>query len=104
MGQVQQTAEEAFDSLTGFDELAIAAQFGRTVTQLAEQDPTMFGRALVFVVKRRDGASDGEAKDAAFEMTLKDLNENFFATPSDDESGKDKQPEESPATSLSSVS
>ena len=104
MSQIQHTAEEAFDSLTGFDEIAIVQQFGRTVTELADQDPTMFGRALVFVVKRRDGISDGEAKDAALGMTLKDLNENFFAKVSDEESGKDEEPAPQPGTSLSSVS
>jgi hypothetical protein len=104
MSTVAQTAEEVFDSLTGFDELAIAQQFGRTVTDLAEHDPTMFGRALVFVAKRRDGAADADAKNAAFEVPLKQMNEGFFATPDSDESGKDEQPEEQPGTSLSSVS
>jgi hypothetical protein len=44
------TAEEVFDSLTGFDEIAIAQHFGRTVSDLAQSDASMFGRALVFVV------------------------------------------------------
>jgi hypothetical protein len=104
MSTVPQTAEEVFDSLTGFDELAIAAQFGHTITDLAENQVTMFGRALAFVVLRRDGKTDADAKSAAFDLPMKVLNEEFFATGNDDESGKDEQPEESPGTSLSSVS
>lgn len=104
MSRIDLTAEGVFDSLTGFDEIAIAQQFGRTVVDLAESDKTMFGRALAFIVKRRDGASDTDAKDAAFQMTLKDLNENFFAEATEDESGKDEPPEEQPTTSLTSVS
>jgi hypothetical protein len=103
MDQAPQTMEDVAQSLTGFDEIAIAQQFGRTVTDLGQNDATMFARALVFIIKRRDGATDEEAKNAALEMSLKD-SAAVFATPSEEESGKDEQPEEQPGTSLSSVS
>jgi hypothetical protein len=55
MTECSMTAEEVFDSLTGFDEIAIAQQFRHTVADLAQNDVSMFARALVFVAKRRDG-------------------------------------------------
>jgi len=102
--RIDQTAEEVFDSITGFDEIAISTHFGRTIQDLAETEPSMFGRALVFVVKRREGLEDAEARKAALTMTLKECNEDFFATPSEEEAGKGEQPKPSPPSSLTSVS
>lgn len=93
MSEVPQTAEEAFDSLTGFDEIAIAQRFGRTVSELATRDESMFGRALVFVFKRRGGATDDEAYNAALSLSMKEFM-TFFAAESDEESGKEQQPEQ----------
>ena len=104
MAQIDQTAEEVFDSITGFDEIAVATHFGHTVQALAETDASMFGRALVFVVKRREGLDDVKAREAALGLTLKECNEGFFAEPSEEEAGKDEPPETSPASSLTSVS
>lgn len=104
MSEIKQTAEEVFDSVTGFDEIAIAQQFGRTVGELAEKDQSMFGRALVFVVKRRDGASDGDAYQAALGMSVKELTSSFFAEASEEEAGKGEPLAEQPEASLSSVS
>jgi hypothetical protein len=101
--QTDQTAEQVFDSITGFDEIAIAQHFGRTVQELAEKDASMFARALVFVVKRRDGATDDEARNLALGQTMKEYNA-FFAEPSEEEAGKDEEPEPLPEASLSSVS
>lgn len=103
MAETELTLEEVSDSLTGFDEIAITQQFGRTVTDLAQHDPSMFGRAMVFVVKRRDGATDDDARNAAMAMTMKDY-AVFFSDASEDESGKGVPSEEQPASSLSSVS
>jgi hypothetical protein len=102
MSEIQQTAEEVFDSLTGFDEIAIAQQFGRTVSELAAKDQSMFGRALVFVVRRRDGLSDVEARDAALGLTMKGFT-GFFAETSAEESGKDEPPVPQPEPSLTSA-
>jgi hypothetical protein len=103
MSQTEQTLEEVSDSLTGFDEIAIAQQFGRNVADLAQHDPSMFSRTLLFVVKRRAGLSDEEAKNAALGMTMKEC-ADFFAETSQEEPGKDEPSEEQPGTSLSSVS
>jgi hypothetical protein len=100
---IDQTAEQVFDSVTGFDELAIAQHFGRTISELAEKDPSMFSRSLVLVAKRHDGATDDEARNAALGMTFGEL-QAFFAEESVEEVGKDELPEPSPEGSLSSVS
>lgn len=99
---VQQTAEEVADSLTGFDEMAIKQHFGSTLTNLAA-DQSMLARALVFVLKRRDGATDDDARNDVLGMALKDVTAHFAAE--SDESGKDESSSEpQPETSLSSVS
>jgi hypothetical protein len=66
---------ELFESLTGFEEIAIAQRFGRTVLDLAGDDQTMFGRALIFAGQRREGATDEEAWQAAMSMPLKQVQE-----------------------------
>lgn len=99
---VQFTAEEVADSLTGFDEMAIKQHFGSTLTKLAE-DQSMLARALVFVLKRRDGANDDDARNDALGMALKEVMSHF--ADESVESGKDESSSEpQPATSLSSVS
>lgn len=104
MSQVDQTAEEFLHSLTGFDEIAVAQHFGRTVTDLGAKDQMMFGRALVFVALRRHRSmNDDDARNAALSMTFGDAT-SFFAEESED-AGKDEPASEpSPPSSLSSVS
>lgn len=101
--QTDQTGEEVFDSLTGFDEIAIAQSFGHTISDLAGNDPSMFSRALIFVIKRRDGATDHDAREASLALTMKENNE-FFAAPSAEEAGKDEPAEQPPESSPSSAS
>lgn len=90
MSETKLTAEEVLESLTGFDEMAILQHFGRNVSALTEDQSTL-ARALVFVLKRRDGDSDDTARNLALEMTLKDVTD-YFAEESeaDEESGKDE--------------
>lgn len=103
MSESKLTAEEAFDTLTGFDEIAIAQHFGRNVGDLGVNDVSMFARALIFVFKRRDGATDDEARNAVLAMPLKECNA-FFGEANAEESGKDSPSEEPSGNSLSSVS
>lgn len=77
------TAEEMMESLTGFDEIAISKSWGHEVLELAEHAPTTFTRSLVFVLMRRAGMSDPEAKQAVMEMTLKDV-QGHFAEPEEE--------------------
>jgi hypothetical protein len=102
VSQTDQTADEVFESLTGFDEIAISTVFGHAISTL-EDDRSMMARALVFVLNRRDGLTDVDAKAAAMEIRIGDLL-TYFAEESL-ESGKDEpaaEPKSEP--SLSSVS
>jgi hypothetical protein len=90
------TAEEMFESLTGYDEVAIAKAFSAEVTALADAKPTMFVRALVFTSLMRDGKAATDAKKAVMEMTLGQVNGYYaddvevMADDPQSESGKDE--------------
>lgn len=77
------TAQEMLQSLTGYEEIAIAKAFGEAVMDLAEKDKMTFGRSLVFVAEKREGMKDPEAKDAALSLTIKQASE-FFADEQDE--------------------
>lgn len=102
----KQTTDEILDSLTGHEEMWIAEQFGRSVGELIPQ-PGMYRRALIFVVKRREGVNEDDARNAAMDMRLKDVLEFFpeVGSEAEQESGKDVELDEpKPEPSLSSVS
>lgn len=89
------------ESLTGFDEIAISKWFD-DIGVLTDKGGSMLGRALVFVMHRRDGLTDADAHTAAMELSLAGLN-SAFAEESE-ESGKDEpQSEQPPIVSLTSV-
>lgn len=71
------TPDEMFESLNGFDELAIERHFGNTALGLTERHPTMFLRALIFVHKNREGLSPTEAHNAAMALSLKEAQAYF---------------------------
>lgn len=103
---VEQTAEEMMESLTGHDEMAIAQHFGRNVGDLMSKDSLMLARAMVFVAKRRTDLNDDDARNAALDMSFKEVMA-FFADPAEEseESGKDEpEPEQRPVISLTSAS
>ncbi|HET6874652.1 MAG TPA: hypothetical protein VFH70_07730 [Acidimicrobiales bacterium] len=80
--QTEITAEELFEDLTGFDEIAIGRAFGEDIAKLRKQ-PFMFIRALVFIDQRRRlGLKDKAAHEAAMRLRVADLNTYFD---SDDE-------------------
>lgn len=82
----QKSADEVFESLNGFDEIAIERAFGE-VTSLKDK-PMMFLRALLFTEKRRDGQTDREAKQAAMDATMSDLMDYFRPDEDDLETGE----------------
>ena len=71
------TGDEMFESLNGFDEIAIAKAFGRSVQTLAREDEITFLRALTFVDFRRNGRTDAEAHTDAMNLTIGMLNDYF---------------------------
>ena len=92
MSQVDQTMDEVVDSLTGHDENEIETQFGKTIAELVV-NKTMLGRAMVFILNRRDGKNDDDARNASMAMPLKEIF-TYFAEESA-ESGKDEpEPEQ----------
>lgn len=95
------TADEMFDALTGFEEIAISKSFGRTVVELANSDQLQLGRALIFAHLRRSGIKDVAAYKQAQEMGTRQARDYF--QPSEDEPmpdepvtepGKDDSPRE----------
>ena len=66
--------EDVLESFDGWDEVAIAQQFGKDWTDLAG---TQLGRAAAFVLRRRGGVHDGEAYRLAMGLTVRALKETF---------------------------
>lgn len=73
------TTEEMFESLTGFEEIAIRKHFNveTNVAAFAETDPLMLLRALVFVHLCRGGARPNEARTEALGLTIKQATAYF---------------------------
>jgi hypothetical protein len=95
MSVAKATAAEVFESLTGYDELAITRLFGANPQDVDEDgnsdlSGTMLARALIFVVEGREGKPEAEAFDAAMKMTTPDVIAYF--APEDEESGKEQEP------------
>lgn len=93
----EMTADEFFETITGFEEIAIASRFGAELTDLAQHKPLMFIRALVFAAEARGGdvQDHGQIKDQVLGMAIRDVQGYFVADdevmPDDPEteSGKD---------------
>ncbi len=78
------TADEMFESLNGFDEIAIRQRFGVPIGSLAkeaETEPFQFIRALAFVAERRAGKPDDEAFNAAMTLSGRDALAYFHDQP-----------------------
>lgn len=73
------SAEELFDSVNRYDEIAIAKAFGEDIYTLREK-PFDFLRCLAFIAMRRGGINDREAREQAFGLTTKQAN-SYFTTP-----------------------
>lgn len=92
------SSEEVMGSLTGFDEIAIEKHMNIDVYTDGERKPIVLMRALVFVLLRRDGQSDTDAKQTVQGMSVKAVQELFEdddeANPEDPDtdSGKDVSP------------
>lgn len=65
-------ADALAKSINGFDQIAIRQMFRERLDQLAA-DGTMFMRALLFVLARRDGSSDQDAFRVAMSLPLDDV-------------------------------
>lgn len=92
------TASEVFESLTGFDEVAIAKTFGVNPNDYDSDGNsklvgTLLGRALVFVHECREGKNEHDAYTQSMSLSQKELID-YFAPEGDEESGKESTPDE----------
>lgn len=76
--QITFSFDEMLESLTGFEEIGIEEAFGADITALMLTNVTKAQRALVFVVKKREGLKATDARKAVLEMRLGDV-QAFFA-------------------------
>ena len=83
------TATELFESMTGYDEIAIGKAFGADPTELKG---SMLGRAMIFLLELRGGLADAEAFDAAMKVTAGELSDGYFLPEDDEEAGKEQAP------------
>jgi hypothetical protein len=109
MSTASVTASEVFESMTGYEEIAISEAFGVNPNDYDEEGNsrlvgTLLGRALVFLHERREGKSDAEARDIAMSLTMPSLID-YFLPEGDDEAGKEQAPSEpQPESSPTSAS
>ena len=89
MTAVKPSADEVTESLNGFDEIAIEKAFGKPLTELSD---TMAARALVFVLRRRDGMDDKDARREVMQMALGVVMDSF-AEEGDTEGKDEPEPE-----------
>lgn len=75
------TASEMVQSLNGFEELAIEKHMGIDPYADGERKPMAVMRAMVFVLRKREGATDQEARQAAMEMPMGVLKDIFEDEP-----------------------
>lgn len=69
-------ADALSKSINGFDQIAIRQMFRERLDQLAA-DSTMFMRALLFVLAKRDGANDGDAYRSVMLLPLDEVVDRF---------------------------
>lgn len=69
--------DEFIESLTGYEEIAVKGAFGAKPAELGKGDKAALIRSLYFVLKRREGLKDIEAKDAALSATIGEVGRSF---------------------------
>lgn len=78
MNKNDMTAREFYNSLNGFDEIAVAGRFGEKPSAMAKaEDLGSFARALVFVAERRAGKDDASAYEFAMLATVAEVGAYF---------------------------
>lgn len=92
---------EIIDSMTGHEETWVAEQFGKSIGEMVanflnKNDIGPYYRALIFVLKRRDGVNEDDARNAVLDMKISDIMAFFPSDYADEaeESGKDEPPSE----------
>jgi hypothetical protein len=91
------TALEGMRSLTGFDEIAVEKAFGKEFDDLNGRDTV---RAVIFVLEKRAGANDKDAKQYAMSVPMGQLDDHFETDP---EEVDENEPETEAGKELSTV-
>jgi hypothetical protein len=91
------TVEAALKGLTGFDEVAIEQAFRADLSEVMDSGSKSV-RALIFVLKRREGLKDKEAFQYAMEVSRGDLNSHFTLSTEADASGEAEQTASGPSS------
>lgn len=87
------SASEMVQSLTGFEEIAIERHMAIDVYADGERKPMAVMRALAFVMNKRDGGKDVDARQYALSLPMGDLTDLF----ADEEVELDPEEPETPS-------
>ena len=78
----RETLRQVLDSMDGFAELAYEQMFRK---HISDMPGTFIGRVGLFLLARRDGASDVDAYKAAMAARISDIKATFPESDEDDE-------------------
>ena len=82
-GPVLPKPDDVFNSLNGWEEIAIKKAFGHEISG-NDLSGTMRIRALFFVLRKREGDNDMTARQAAFDASLSLIQSRFDLTDAED--------------------
>lgn len=95
-GSTEETVKPTIDtmvkSLTGFDEIAIEQAFHADLADVMESSGKVL-RALIFVMKKREGLSDHDAFLYAMNVKRGDVDGHFTLSTEVDDEGKAPEPD-----------
>lgn len=93
--KIDQTRRDVADSLTGYEERAIAARFSQSLEEMSSL--SQLSRALIFVVEKRKLPNAPESEKTAFKLAMDmsrgEADAYFVPLPDGDESGDDESGE-----------
>lgn len=104
MSTSEKTYEETLESLDGYEELAIKAQFGEGLGTYIGDGTSTDRRALIFIELKRGGATAKDAHSQVIKMRLGEV-QDYFADEPVEEDPADPEPvtssgkDDTPATS-----
>lgn len=101
MSKSTYTFAEMFESLDGFEEIAVEDRLGMPITDLAEKYPMRLTRGLIYIELMRSGTAKADAWKQAMALTLGGVKDWFSEEPvdvlpdePDSEAGKEPSPGE----------
>jgi hypothetical protein len=93
MAKTTATVDEIIDSLTGHDELAVHAAFGKDITELAQVHRTLFLRAAVMIHHGRESGDNHRLSyKTAMDMRMSEV-ADYFTTGAEEGDVMEGEPE-----------